>query len=217
MLTVAHRAGNDLPLLRRCESHGVTWVEADVRLFRGRLEVRHLKSVGPLPVFWDTWAFAAPWRRQLRLDELLEAAAPDTHLLLDLKGKDGRLPALVRSALARRPRPVTMCGRFWPLLEAVRDAPDVGFAPSAGTRKELALLLDRYRDGGLRGACIRASLLDERTVARLHAIAGLVLAWPVAGPEQVARLAAWGVDGAITASDALLAPASRPRLVPAQP
>ena len=57
---VAHRAGNDLALLRRAEERGITHVEADLHLFRGRLEVRHLKTVGPLPILWDQWTLAAP-------------------------------------------------------------------------------------------------------------------------------------------------------------
>ena len=32
-----------------------TWSEADVHLFRGRLEVRHAKTLGPLPILWEKW------------------------------------------------------------------------------------------------------------------------------------------------------------------
>jgi glycerophosphoryl diester phosphodiesterase len=55
---VAHRAGNDLELLRRAERVRPRLIEADVHLYRGRLEVRHLKTLGPLPVLWDRWYLA---------------------------------------------------------------------------------------------------------------------------------------------------------------
>ena len=45
---VAHRAGNDLTDLRAAELLGNTVVEADVLLHRGRLEVRHPRTLGPV-------------------------------------------------------------------------------------------------------------------------------------------------------------------------
>ena len=83
---VAHRAGNCLLQLRATELLGADLVEADVRLYRGRLEVRHLRAVGPLPIQWDRWQLAPSWRRRLRLAELIDATAPETGLVLDLKG-----------------------------------------------------------------------------------------------------------------------------------
>ena len=75
---VAHRAGNELARLRDAEQLGVALVEADVRLWRGRLEVRHLKTVGPLPILWDTWRLANPFAPRLELRDLLAAARRDT-------------------------------------------------------------------------------------------------------------------------------------------
>ena len=68
-----------------------------MRLFAGRLEIRHEKTVGPIPILWDRWKLAAPWSPRLLLDDLLDAAADDTELLLDLKGGD---PAHNAAALA---------------------------------------------------------------------------------------------------------------------
>src|SRR6188508_3273249 len=93
---VAHRAGNDLARLRRAERVRPGLVEADVHLFRGRLEVRHLKTLGPLGVLWDRWYLAPPGTPRLELHELL--AATDTALMLDLKG-GGRLGRRVAAAL----------------------------------------------------------------------------------------------------------------------
>jgi hypothetical protein len=82
---VAHRAGNDLQQLRDAAHLGARLIEADVRLFRGRLEVRHLKSVGPLPIFWDCWHLANPFARRMQLHELLAAVEPlGAELMLDL-------------------------------------------------------------------------------------------------------------------------------------
>ena len=66
---VAHRAGNDLARLRAAEALRVPLIEADVHLFAGRLEVRHLKTLGPFPILWDRWELAPPWAP-------LEPAAP---------------------------------------------------------------------------------------------------------------------------------------------
>ena len=57
-ILVAHRAGNDLKRLHEAEALGIAHIEADVRLWRGRLEVRHLKTLGPIPVLWDRWRLA---------------------------------------------------------------------------------------------------------------------------------------------------------------
>src|ERR1043165_2169704 len=92
---VAHRAGNDLELLRRAEAVRPGLIEADVHLFRGRLEVRHLKTLGPLPILWDRWYLASPRTPRLQLGELLAGAGPETALMLDLKGRDARLAELV--------------------------------------------------------------------------------------------------------------------------
>ena len=79
---MAHRAGNDLARLREAERLGAV-VEADVRLWRGRLEVRHLKTIGPVPILWDRWELASPFAPRLELHALLAAARPGTQLMLD--------------------------------------------------------------------------------------------------------------------------------------
>jgi len=105
---VAHRAGNDLALLRRAESVSPRLIEADVHLWRGRLEVRHLKTLGPLPVLWDRWYLAPLGTPRLDLATLLASAHRDTALMLDLKGRD---PQLARRVAAQITRPVSVCSR----------------------------------------------------------------------------------------------------------
>ena len=73
---VAHRAGNDLGTLRRAEALAIPLVEADVHLRRGRIEVRHLKTLGPLPVLWDRWRLAPAGRRGCPSTALLAPPRP---------------------------------------------------------------------------------------------------------------------------------------------
>jgi hypothetical protein len=197
---VAHRAGNDLVLLRRAERVRPRLIEADVHLHRGRLEVRHLKTLGPLPVLWDRWYLASPRTPRLELAALLESAAPGTPLMLDLKGRDRRLPQRVAAELARRPRsgPVTVCSRSWRLLEPFLDDPAVRAVHSVGSRRQLRALRRRFGERRLAGISIHRRLLDPGTVADLRGRAELIVAWPVATLEEARRLGAWGVDGVIT-------------------
>jgi glycerophosphoryl diester phosphodiesterase len=203
---VAHRAGNDLAHLRRAEQLGIPYVEADVHLYGGRLEVRHLKTVGPLPILWDRWTLAAPWKPRLLVDRLLVEAGPHTQLMLDLKGHHRRLSAELARALdddgaARR---VTICSRDWRLLEQFRERPGVRLVHSVGSRRQLRRL---RREQRLAGVSIHRRLLDPTVTCELKARAGVLLAWPVETLHEARILARWGVDGLITQSYERLAPA----------
>jgi glycerophosphoryl diester phosphodiesterase len=196
---IAHRAGNDLSTLRRAESLGLPLIEADVHLFRGRAEVRHLKTLGPVPVLWDRWELASPFRPRLLLGELLAAAAPETELMLDLKGRDRRLVPLVLEALTDAGRPATsVSARSWPLLDAFRDVPGLRSFHSVGRAYQLRAMERRYAGAGVDAISIHARLLSPGTVARLRRLAPTIVTWPVAGAEHARLLGAWGVAGVIT-------------------
>jgi hypothetical protein len=196
---VAHRAGNRLEDLEAAERLPAALVEADVRLYRGRLEVRHLKSVGPLPIFWDRWELAAPWRPRLELGELLAATSAGTELVLDLKGRRPRLARLVLEAvepfLGRRR--FTVCARRWDLLDVFTCHP-VRRVHSVGSPRQLRRFLARFSGERLDGVSIHERLLDARTVASLRGIAELVMTWPVNRPDRARELLRLGVDGLIT-------------------
>jgi len=197
---VAHRAGNDLERLRAAEALRLKLVEADVHLFGGRLEVRHRKTVGPLPILWDRWELAPPWAPRLLLDELLAAAGRDTELMLDLKGHDPALPERVLAAIGtsgRRER-ITICSQDWRLLEPFAAHPEIRVVHSVGSARQLARL--RRRDGALAGVSIHQRLLDAAVVQDLRRRASLVLSWPVESGAEARRLAAWGVQGLISRS-----------------
>jgi glycerophosphoryl diester phosphodiesterase len=207
---VAHRAGNDLRDLHAvADAEAVRLVECDLRLHRGRVEVRHLKTVGRLPILWDTWHLANPFAPRLKLRELLAASdALGVELMLDLKGRDDRLPALVVAALdARTSRaPVTVCARNWRLLTPFHPREDVRTVCSVGTRRGLRRLLATRREQRIGGVSIHADLLDARTVAQLREHAELVMTWPVNCTDRARTLLDWGVHGLITDDAHRIAP-----------
>ena len=196
---VAHRAANALADLTRAAAAGIAMVEGDVHLFWGRLEVRHLKTLGPIPILWDRWFLANPFMPRLTLSRLLRHSAMDVHLMLDLKGVRASVGDAVRRVLlAEAPgRAVTICSRNWRALERLRGVPGVRVVHSVGSRRQLAALLTRFGPDSLEGVSIHADLLTPAIVRGLRARAKTVMSWPVSSPAQAARLAAWGVEGFI--------------------
>jgi glycerophosphoryl diester phosphodiesterase len=202
---VAHRAGNRLSDLRAAEHLEPTLVEADVRLHRGRLEVRHLKTAGPIPLLWDRWELRARRRPQLELHALLAATAAETELVLDLKGPRVRLAAEVLDAiqpyLGRRR--FTVCARRWKLLETFAGTP-VRRVHSVGSARQLRHVLRRFAHQRLDGVSIHERLVDSTTIASLREIADVIMTWPVNRPEHARALLALGVDGLISDDAAAL-------------
>lgn len=196
---VAHRAGNRLVDLWEAERLGVACVEADIHLFRNRLEVRHLKTVGPLPLFWDRWRLAAPWHRRLLLGELVAATHESTELVLDLKGRDRRLPDRVLAVISPtfHERRFTICARRWAMLDAFAGSP-VRRVYSVGTARQLRRLLERFHDRRIDGVSIHERLLNSTTVGALARVADTIMTWPVNRPERANELLALGVHALIT-------------------
>jgi glycerophosphoryl diester phosphodiesterase len=148
---------------------------------------------------WDRWRLEAPWRPRLQLRELLQAAGPETALLLDLKG---RRPEVAEQALAElRPwlgsRRLTVCARSWRLLEPFAGTP-VRRLHSVGTARQLQRLLRRFAGTRLEGVSIHERLLDTVSAAALRGLADEIFTWPVNRPERAAELLGLGVTGLIT-------------------
>ena len=200
-LLVAHRAGNDLARLRQAEAAGVDLIEADVWLYRRRLELRHLKTLGPVPVLWDRWFLAPGWGPRLRLTDLLAAARPETALLLDLKGFDPRLSAHLLAAMdeAAASRHIIVCSRNWRLLSPFAGHPRIGAIRSVGSERQLQAVwahLPAAGDAGVASAVsIHARLLTPAVVAALRARSTAVIPWAVADEAHARQLLAWGVVG----------------------
>src|SRR3954464_6628830 len=174
---VAHRAGNDVTRLATAERLRPRLIEADVHLFRGRLEVRHLKTLGPIPVLWDRWRIERPGRPRMVLAQLLEAASPGTELMLDLKGVDPRLPGRVAEELRGQALRVTVCSRRWAHLDPLGAVSGVRVVHSVGSRRQLRALRRRFARRRLAGVSIHRRLLDPDTVADLRERAELILTW----------------------------------------
>jgi glycerophosphoryl diester phosphodiesterase len=199
MLAVAHRSGNTVAGLRAALDAGVDLVEADVHAYRGRLEVRHLRSMGGLPFLWDRDGVVRrrPHHR-LVLAELIEALGDDHRLMIDLKGVHPRLAAKVAQLLreASPGRSLTVCTKSWWMLDAF-DVP-VQRVLSAASRRGLSRLLTRVDAAPVHGVSVRLSLLTAEVVADLHRGTDLVMAWPVDTPEALAEARRVGADGVIS-------------------
>jgi glycerophosphoryl diester phosphodiesterase len=201
VLAIAHRAGNSLAGLRQAAELGADIVEADVHSYRGRLEVRHLKTMGPLPWLWDQWEVRSARAPRLGLTELLLAADQGITFMLDLKGTDQAVgEEVVRQLHASAPeRPVLVCTRHWPALRPFESTPWVRTIRSARTRTELAPLLTGPRpDPEQReyGVSVHRSLLTPEVVATLHERVELVMTWPV--NDDVALKTVLGFSGSGT-------------------
>lgn len=201
-LTIAHRFGNDIARIREAAAAGVDMVEADVWLHRGRLEVRHEKSLGPLPFYWDRWKLRPAWRPVLGLADMLDALPPRMGVMLDLKGRAPGFPEALLSTLERYDgdRTFMVSARLWSYLPSLRALPHLLLFHSVGTRRQLErvrpLLRDRERDA----VSIHYRLLDDETVAWLRDHVHLIATWPINDEERLRRVLRWGV-GAIISDD----------------
>ncbi|MDI6908251.1 glycerophosphodiester phosphodiesterase [Nocardioides sp.] len=209
LLAIAHRAGNSLAGLHEANLLGADIIECDVHAHRGRLEVRHLKTAGPLPFLWDRWELASASAPRLGLAELLDADRRGTTFMLDLKGRSVSTGRAVAELLHERARqqPVLVCGRYWPAVEAVARLPYARLVLSARNRAELAALLRRLDsvdrcEGADRtppyGVSLHRSLLDAALVGRLRRTVEVVMTWPIDDLDRLDRVVGFGANGLIT-------------------
>jgi glycerophosphoryl diester phosphodiesterase len=207
-LAIAHRAGNSLAGLHEANALGVDVIECDVHHHRGRLEVRHLKTAGPLPFLWDRWELASASAPRLGLRELLEADRHGTTFMLDLKGRSdstGTSVARLLHDLATH-RPILVCGRYWPSVEVVSELPFVRAVLSARNRVELARLRQRLADGTpVHGVSVHRSLLGEELVEQLRSQVAVVMTWPVNDDATLDEVLALGANGVISDEPDVLA------------
>jgi glycerophosphoryl diester phosphodiesterase len=206
-LAIAHRAGNSLPALWAANALGADVIECDVHEYRGRLEVRHFKTAGPLPFLWDRWELASAYTPRLNLDALLEAGRDGPTLMLDLKGRRISTARSVAHLLhERHNRPVLACGRHWSLVDELSWLPFVRPVLSVRNRAELARLRRRLpSDPAAYGVSLHRSLLDDALVADLHDYVHVVMTWPVNTIAQLEDVMAMGVSGVISDRTEVLA------------
>jgi len=200
VLAVAHRAGNDLEVLRQAAMLGADVIEGDVHLHRGRLEVRHEKSMGPLPWLWDKWKVYPADLERLLLDELMDALPAGQTVMLDLKGVGRVGPSTLEHLHARSvEHPLWVCARWWPSAQAFSDVPWAKVLLSARGRTEIGRLR-RYLKAGhpAYGVSVHLSMLTPDLVGEIQSHGTKVLSWPVDDEPALTRARALGIDGAIT-------------------
>jgi glycerophosphoryl diester phosphodiesterase len=201
VLAVAHRAGNDLAVLRDAAELGADVIEADVHLHRGRLEIRHTKSFGT-PWLYDAGRFLPSDLPRLHLAELLDALPPAVTVMLDLKGVGRAGAEVARAVHARSPtHPLWVCARWWPSVLPFHDAPWARVLLSARNRAELSRLRRRLQANMAEvphGCSVHLSLLRPSVVGELQDHGLQVLTWPVDDDVALTRAQALGVDGVIT-------------------
>ncbi len=206
-LAVAHRAGNDLAAAQHALDLGAAMLEVDIwpRLFR--LETRHVKTIGPLPIFWEKWEIVSVGGKPMRLDELLEWTPDGVRLLLDLKGMNPLLGRRVVRA-AREARPgleLVICGRNWRQLDRIETLPGVHVFYSAGEAQELDKAWSKLERQEHPAISIRESLLTDETLDRLRQLNAAIVAWTVNDPKRAHELVDLGVDAITTDNLELLA------------
>ena len=202
MELIAHRAGNDPADLRRVQG-SVDAVEVDLHWRQRRLEVRHAKVLWPSRRLWERW-YLLPRRHEVpQFADVLDAADPGTHLLLDLKGLSPRVGREALRVLGDR-RPVTVSSKAWWVLAALRGT-GVRTVRSAGNRLELFLLRRAPIGRGVDGMGVHQRQLTETVVRALRRRVDVLFAWGVEDDETAHRLARWGVTGLIVDDEELLA------------
>jgi glycerophosphoryl diester phosphodiesterase len=198
LLAIAHRSGNTVAGLQEALAAGVDLVECDVHAYRGRLEVRHHRSMGGLPFLWDRDGVVLRYTHgRVQLADVIEALGDDHRLMIDLKGVHPRLaPQVARLLRETSPdRSLTVCTKAWWMLDAF-DVP-VRRVLSAATRRGVERLRARLAEGPVHGVSVRLSLLTPELVAQLHRGTDLVMAWTVDDEAALARAREVGADAVI--------------------
>ena len=200
VLRVAHRAGNDLGRLEVALEGGADLVEADVHLHRGRLEVRHTKSMGPLPWLWDKWYVVRADEPRLQLHTLAEALPSDRRLMLDLKGWHPWLGRRVAAemAVAAPGVPYVVCSRHWRMLDAFAELEHVDVVHSVRSRAELARLTKRLSRRPTWGVAVHRELLPRMDIEELLRTVPALLTWPVNTPDVLDEVVGHGVTHVIS-------------------
>jgi glycerophosphoryl diester phosphodiesterase len=199
-LLIAHRVANTPDLIPAALAAGADLLEADIHLYRRRLEVRHTKTMGLLPWLWDRWYLVPAAAPRVQLPELMADLPDGVLLMLDLKGWHPWLGRAVAAAVeaAAPGRPYVVASRAWSMLNAFEDREHVRIIHSAASPREAFALprrLARHRSDAI---CVKRSVLAQsRWRMRLRSLTPLLLTWPVADPTAAHHALSHGVDGLV--------------------
>lgn len=195
-VAIAHRAGNDLARLKHATSIGADLVELDVWLRRGRLEVRHAKTVGPLPLLRERWRLSPGWGPRLELEAVIEAAGPDVQLMVDLKSETLALSGGIVAAFDRCLPGATyaVTTREWWLLEPFEGRDGVCLIPSAAWPHELAELMPNLGDR-FHALSMHITLVEPALMSELAGRGVSTFVWPVNTTAELERVLGAGAAG----------------------
>lgn len=194
-VAIAHRAGNDLARLEHATSIGADLVELDVWLRRGRLEVRHAKTVGPLPLLRERWRLSPGWGPRLELEAVIEAAGPDVQLMVDLKSETLALSEGIVAAFDRRiSSTYAVTTREWWLLEPFEGRDGVCLIPSAAWPHELAELMPTLGDR-FHALSMHITLVEPALMSELSGRGVSTFVWPVNTTAELERVLGAGAAG----------------------
>jgi hypothetical protein len=207
-LLVAHRVGNAPDTIPAALAAGADLIEADVHLYRRRLEVRHTKTMGVLPWLWDRWYLVPAATPRLGLDALVAAVPAGAMLMLDLKGWHPWLGRVVAVAMesAAPGLPYAVSSRSWPTLTAFEPFDHVRLIHSAAGPREARALPRRLARHRTDAVCVHRRLLDEpRWAARLLELSPLLMTWPVRSRDDADHAVARGARALVVDGIDLLA------------
>ncbi|MDQ4044804.1 MAG: hypothetical protein M3173_05075 [Chloroflexota bacterium] len=201
-LVIAHRAGNQPARAKRAIERGVDMLEADVWRYRKNLEVRHLKTLGPLPILWDRWELRPGWTPRLHLAELLRETPPTIPIMLDLKGRDPNLAADILETMRQEhiEHEIVMCTRNWLHLDRIHDAGDVHRIYSVGSQQERDAIFSRVETMEHPAVSIHHDLVTPALMRRFDEAGVTVISWGATTRTEVDLLLSLGIDG-ITVSE----------------
>jgi glycerophosphoryl diester phosphodiesterase len=199
-LVIAHRSGNELHLALQAHEAGADLIETDIWRYRNRLELRHVKTMGPLPILWDRWELHPGWGHRFQLNDLLRDLPIEARLFLDLKGVDPRLPTqAIEYIREHQPeRQIILCGRTWAQLDLVEHHEDVSVFFSVGSDEELANVWSRLDRMEQPAVSIHKRYLTEANVKRFKEKHVTIVTWPVNTFAEGKHLHGLGVDGFTT-------------------
>lgn len=197
-ILIAHRAGNDLDLLPEAFAAGADYAEADVWLYRNRLEVRHDKTAGPLPFLWERWSLRPGWDKRLVLSEVIRAASGHGKLYLDLKGVEKRLPALVTSELKLVGlKDVAFSSPNWWYLDRLKpEFPDAVFFYTLSNHEWLETFRPRLAKREISAVAINSTIVTNDAIDELRN-AGVrdITTWGIEDKEAAQAVLESGVNG----------------------
>ena len=202
----AHRAGNSRSQALRAIEEGADLLETDIWLHKGRLELRHKQTLGPIPILWEKWSIAPGWTPRYLLRDLLEDVPEDIMIFLDFKGDNMDLGPEVLKELQRSApdRVVAICGRNYPQLQTIADAPNILCFYSVGEEEEWPVAKELIAASSYPALSIHADLATPGRLLWMNDLGGVVVCWDVQSEKRRRELRALGVDGFTTDNPDLL-------------